>query len=103
MTLRSPSVRHTRPDDIPRLIELQRKTYATIAPWSPEKFESQLAIFPQGQVVAEIDGRVVGAASSLVVLWDEWAVEHSWTEITASGTFQTHDPRGKTLYGATDY
>jgi len=94
------SVRHTRADDIPRLIELQGKTYTTIPPWSEQKFERQLAVFPQGQVVAEVDGRVVGAASSLVVLWDEWSVEHSWTEITASGTFETHDPHGRTLYGA---
>jgi ribosomal protein S18 acetylase RimI-like enzyme len=100
MTARRLSVRHTRAADIPRLIELQSKTYMTIAPWSEQKFQSQLAVFPQGQVVAELDGRVVGAASSLVVLWDEWSVDHSWTEITASGTFETHDPHGRTLYGA---
>ncbi len=94
------SVRHTRAEDVPRLIELQRRTYLTIAPWSDEKFASQLEIFPQGQVVAELDGRLVGAASSLVVLWDEWPVEHTWKEITGSGTFATHDRRGRTLYGA---
>ncbi len=94
------SVRHTRMEDVPRLIELQRRTYATIAPWTEEKFARQLEIFPQGQVVAEISGRIVGAASSLVVLWDEWPVEHSWQEITAAGTFETHDPHGRTLYGA---
>ncbi len=94
------AVRHTRHEDIPRLIELQRRTYATIAPWSAEKFASQLEVFPQGQVVAEIDGRIVGAASSLIVRWDEWPVEHSWQEITGKGTFDTHDPHGRTLYGA---
>jgi len=93
-------VRHTRPDDVPRLIELQRRTYATIPPWTEDKFLSQLEIFPQGQIVAEIAGRVVGGASSLIVRWDEWPVEHSWTEITGSGTFETHDPAGRTLYGA---
>ncbi len=94
------SVRHTRAADVPVLIELQRRTYQSIAPWTEEKFASQLRIFPQGQVVAEIDGRLVGAASSLVVLWDEWPVEHSWTSITGSGTFDTHNPHGRTLYGA---
>jgi ribosomal protein S18 acetylase RimI-like enzyme len=94
------AVRHTQAADVPRLIELQRRTYATIAPWSEEKFASQLEIFPQGQVVAELDGRLVGAASSLIVLWDEWPVEHSWQEITGAGTFDTHDAHGRTLYGA---
>ncbi len=88
------------PEDVRRLIELQRLTYSTIPPWSKEKFASQIELFPQGQIVAELDGRLVGAASSLVVLWDDWPVDHSWTEITGSGTFATHDPHGRTLYGA---
>ncbi|MFO1324386.1 MAG: GNAT family N-acetyltransferase [Burkholderiales bacterium] len=94
------SVRHTRPADVPQLIELQRRTYAMIAPWSEEKFFSQLEVFPQGQVVAETGGRIVGAASSLIILWDEWPVGHSWQAITAEGTFATHNPQGRTLYGA---
>jgi ribosomal protein S18 acetylase RimI-like enzyme len=93
-------VRHTRAADIPRLIELQRRTYATIPPWSEDKFENQLRVFPQGQIVAELEGRVVGSASSLIVLWDQWPIEHSWRAITGGGTFDTHDPRGRTLYGA---
>ncbi len=66
-----------------------------MAPWSEDRFASQLDIFPQGQVVAEFDGRLVGAASSLVVLWDQWPVEHTWKEITDSGTFATDDRRGR--------
>ena len=93
-------IRHTRAEDVPHLIELQRRTYSTIPSWSADKFANQLEVFPQGQVVAELDGRLVGAASSLVVLWDEWPVEHSWTEITGSGSFDTHNARGRTLYGA---
>ena len=94
------TVRPTREADIPRLIELQRLTYATIEPWSSDKFALQLAVFPQGQVVAEAEGRIVGAASSLIVLWDEWSTEHSWQQITAGGSFDTHNPKGRTLYGA---
>ncbi len=94
------TVRPTRVEDVPRLIELQRRTYTTIQPWTQDNVARQLELFPQGQVVAELNGRIVGAASSLVVLWDEWSVEHSWNEITARGTFATHDPAGRTLYGA---
>ncbi len=94
------TVRHTRSEDVPELIELQRRTYTTIQPWTQEKVDQQLTVFPQGQLVAELDGRLVGAASSLVVLWDEWSVEHSWSEITAKGSFSTHCATGRTLYGA---
>ena len=94
-------IRHTEERDIAQLIALQKKSYPPeMPPWSRIKFEHQLEIFPQGQIVAELDGRLVGCASSLVVLWDDWCDSHTWKEITAAGTFQNHTPEGKTLYGA---
>ena len=95
-----PLIRHTRDTDIRSLIELQTRVYPTIQPWRERLLLKQLDTFPQGQIVAEIDGQLVGAASSLIVLWDEWEVEHTWKEITARGSFKTHNPEGRTLYGA---
>lgn len=93
-------VRHTRIEDIPPLIALQGRTYPSIQPWTEARFRHQLEVFPQGQIVAQLDDRIVGCASSLVVLWDDWAEAHTWKEITASGTFDSHNPDGRTLYGA---
>jgi GNAT superfamily N-acetyltransferase len=93
-------IRHTRRDVLPPLIALQTQTYPEIPPWSESRFLHQLDVFPQGQLTAEIDGEIVGCASGLVVLWDDWPVEHTWKEITASGTFATHNPAGRTFYGA---
>lgn len=94
-------VRSTHSDDIPALIELQRRVYPDIPSWSQRKLGHQLEVFPQGQLVVERDdGQPVGCASSLIVLWDDWAGEHTWREVTASGTFDSHNPDGRTLYGA---
>ena len=93
-------VRHTRSTDIQPLIELQKKVYPTIQPWREKLLLKQLDTFPQGQIVAERDGQLVGAASALIVLWDDWCVEHTWKEITARGSFKTHNVEGRTLYGA---
>jgi len=93
-------VRHTRSTDIRPLITLQQRVYPTIPPWREDLLLHQLKVFPQGQIVAEINGELVGAASSLVVMWNEWKVEHTWKEITARGSFDTHNPEGHTLYGA---
>lgn len=95
-----PRVRHTREEDIPALIALQAHVYPTIPPWSQRKLREQLEVFPQGQIVVETESGIVGCASSLIVLWDDWAESHTWREITGAGTFDQHNPDGRTLYGA---
>ena len=95
-----PRVRNTRVEDIPALIALQARVYPTIPPWSQRKLREQLEVFPQGQIVVETDDGIVGCASALIVLWDDWAKSHTWREITGAGTFDQHNPDGRTLYGA---
>lgn len=94
------TVRHTQTADIAAIIALQQRVYPDIPAWTPAKVAHQIEVFPQGQMVARLDGRVVGAASTLIVQWDEWQVDHSWAEVTARGSFDTHTPEGRTLYGA---
>lgn len=93
-------VRRTTPSDIDALLRLQASVYPSIAPWRRDQIAHQLEVFPEGQLVAAMDERIVGCASSLVIAWDEWADEHTWKQITASGTFDTHNTGGYTLYGA---
>jgi hypothetical protein len=59
--------------------------------------------FPEGQLVAECDGELIGAASSLVVQWDDYALDNTWKSITGDGYFSSHDPQGRTLYGAESF
>jgi GNAT superfamily N-acetyltransferase len=93
-------VRQTRVSDIKPLIDLQKRVYPTIPSWREDLLQHQLEVFSRGQLVAEANGHLVGAASSLVVSWDEWEVQHTWQEITARGSFDTHNPHGLTLYAA---
>ncbi len=92
--------RQARPSDIAGVLALQQRVYPSIPPWQPAKLQGQLDMFPQGQVVAERDGVLIGYAGSLVVAWDDWAEAHTWSEITGAGTFEHHNPAGRTLYGA---
>lgn len=94
------NVRHTTAEDLPALIALQTRVYPDIPPWDLKKLQQQLQIFPQGQIVAENENGLVGCASSLIVLWDDWSESHDWVEITGDGTFSNHNPDGRTLYGA---
>ncbi len=60
----------------------------------------QIEAFPEGQLVAVHRGKVVGYATSLIVVLDGDSPWYSYGEITGDGTFSTHDPAGDTLYGA---
>jgi predicted amidohydrolase/GNAT superfamily N-acetyltransferase len=94
--------------DIPELVALNRAAYPTMAEdnvvWGESHLLSHLRIFPQGQLVATIRGRIVGAASSLIVdLGPDPLRLHTWSGITDSGYFYNHNPLGDTLYGADVY
>lgn len=95
-----PRTRSATVADVPAVIALQKRVYPAITPWSEARLLEQLRVFPQGQVVAEADGGLVGYAGSLIVRWDDWAESHTWHEITGAGTFEHHEPEGRTLYGA---
>ena len=61
-------VRLTRETDFDDMIALTRRVYPASAPWTREQLASHLRVFPEGQFVAVVDGRIVGMASSLIVL-----------------------------------
>lgn len=94
-------VRPTRPEDFPSIHRISRAIYPDSPAWSDAQLTSHLAMFPEGQLVAEDAGEVVGMAASLVVLWDDYSYDTSWREFTDNGMFTNHDPvHGRTLYGA---
>ena len=68
--------------------------------WPPFFLQSHMNIFPEGQLIAEVDERIVGSSSSLIVSLRPDYAEHTWYEITGQGLFTNHDPNGDSLYGA---
>src|SRR6478735_1791954 len=101
-------IREATRADVPRLVEMNRAAYPVMAKedvvWGERHLISHQRIFPQGQLVAEIAGTVVGAVATLVVdLGANPLRHHTWPGITDSGYFTNHDPRADTLYGADVY
>lgn len=95
-------VRNTRRDDIERIIDICIRVYQHDEAWERAMLERHLELFPEGQLVAvdPATDQVVGMAASLIVLWDQYMMYQSWMELTADGWFTTHEPSGRTLYGA---
>lgn len=101
-------IRPATADDIPTLIDLNKRCFPLMAEenvvWSRGQLASHQRLFPEGQIVAELDGNIVGAVASLIVSLGEDAYRsHTYSGITDGGYFQNHDPNGDTLYGADVY
>jgi predicted N-acetyltransferase YhbS len=99
------TIRNTRPDDIEKIVNLQKESFPILAGhgniWHPDELKSHLRIFPLGQFVAvEENGELVGSASTLVVTLDPEFAGHTWKGITSNGMFTNHNPNGDSLYGA---
>lgn len=92
-------VRQLRPTDFDRLIEMQQLCFPGMQPWTIEQLDSQVRLFPEGQLVVEFEGQVVASAASLIVDFEDYNDWHDWKEIAGGGYIRNHDPEGDTLYG----
>jgi len=102
------ALRRATVEDIPALVALDAKVFPTMAEenivWSHAQLRNHLRLFPEGQVVAEENGVIVGAISSLIVnMGRDPYRAHTYAGITDGGYFHNHDPQGDTLYGADVY
>jgi predicted amidohydrolase/GNAT superfamily N-acetyltransferase len=67
--------------------------------WKEHQIQKLLDIFPEGQLVILVDGKVVGSALSLIVTDEQVNKNHTYVDITGKYTFSTHNPEGDVLYG----
>lgn len=97
------TIRRARLSDVPAIYACQKAAYPTFPPGGlcdERLLRLELRAFPEGQIVALLDKKIVGYATSLIVQIDEDSPWYSYAEITGNGTFSSHNPAGDTLYGA---
>ena len=92
-------LRQLRIEDFDALVTMQAKCFPGMKTWQRDQIESQLRIFPEGQLAIEIDGRLVASSSSLIVDFSQYSEWHNWKAIADNGYLRNHDPSGDTLYG----
>lgn len=67
--------------------------------WKDYQIERLIKLFPEGQLCIKVDGKLVGAALSLILDYKSLGDIHTFREATGNYTFSTHDPSGDVLYG----
>ncbi|MBD3729538.1 MAG: GNAT family N-acetyltransferase [Sphingomonadales bacterium] len=85
--------------DAPAIVRLSGKVYGKAEAYTPAQIRGQINNFPDGQFVAEYEGKVVGYCATLIVGEELALSQHSWHEITGQGFAARHDPEGDVLYG----
>ena len=92
-------LRSLRIEDYDDLIAMQMLCFPGMLPWGRDQIESQIDMFPEGQLCVEYQGQIVASSSCLVVdfdLYEEW---HDWRLIADAGYIRNHTLEGDTIYG----
>ncbi|MTV47898.1 GNAT family N-acetyltransferase [Heliobacillus mobilis] len=89
-------------NDFEGMLDLQREAFPPPFPeelwWKREQIAAHVDTFPEGAMVAEQDGKIVGSATSLLIRHE--GKPHTWAEVADDGYIRgSHDPYGDSLYG----
>jgi predicted amidohydrolase/GNAT superfamily N-acetyltransferase len=88
-------------EDYEELQKVMVSSYQTMpdAYWREAQINSLLKKFPDGQVVIKVNGNLAGCALSIIVDYDKFQDTHTYRQITANYSFETHNADGNILYG----
>ncbi len=94
-------VRSLTIEDYKSLKSTMIEAYASIGGhyWKEESIQKLINKFPDGQIVLTHNGKVAGCALSILVDYDKFGDNHNYRDITGNFSFETHNPKGDTLYG----
>lgn len=91
--------------DFDALIEIQSECFPPPYPpelwWNREQLANHVHYFADGALCIEVDGRLAGSMTALIVQVDEQdhaSAAHSWEQMTDGGYIRNHNPSGNTLY-----
>lgn len=95
-------IRNYTETDFVALIDVQRASFPPPFPeelwWNREQLSEHVSRFPEGALCAEVDGRMIGSMTGLVVSLYDYGHSHSWETITDNGYIRNHNASGDTLY-----
>ena len=93
-------VRQLKLDDYAELAQSFKRVYADKDVfWTYDQIKKLTEIFPEGQVVTVVDGKIVGCALSIIVDYNLVKGDHTYAQVTGNETFNTHNSHGNILYG----
>lgn len=92
-------IRRAQLSDTSIINDLLDRVYPDMLAWDLACIKSQIEYFPDGQLVAVFDEKIVGYSACIMISGDRALKPHTWDEISGYGYATTHDPKGNYLYG----
>jgi predicted amidohydrolase len=88
-------------EDYLEIKDVMQSAYVSMpeAYWKENHITSLLQKFPEGQVVIKVNGQIAGCALSIIVDYNTFGNSHTYQEVTANYTFDSHKSDGDVLYG----
>ncbi|MCP1367448.1 GNAT family N-acetyltransferase, partial [Halomonas sp. BBD48] len=94
------NLRNLTLDDYPQLKALMDSVYNDIGgAWPKLTIDKLIAEFPDGQIVIEDDGRIVGVALTALVEYDRFSNPHKYDDLIGHREIILNNPDGDALYG----
>jgi len=92
-------IRPARLSDAPAVARLSTQVYGKADAFTRAEIRGQITNFPDGQFVAEYEGKIVGHCATMVVSADEVFNPHTWEQISNGGYGRPPGEDGEVLYG----
>ena len=97
------TIRLMTPADVPAAVEMQKSAFpppfSEELHWDPQHLLRHISVFPDGQFVAEVDGKIVGSCSNAVISEEKWLAHGSWGATVGGPYIRFHRNDGSSLYG----
>ena len=94
------NLRNLTSEDYPQLKRLMDRVYDDIGgSWYKETIDTLVADFPDGQIVIDDDGVLVGVALSLLVDYATFSNPHKYDDLIGHREIILNNPEGDALYG----
>ena len=95
-------IRNYKDTDFDALIDVQRASFPPPYPeelwWNADQLTEHISRFPEGALCAELDGRMIGSMTGLIVDMNDYVDKHDWETISGGGYIRNHHAGGDTLY-----
>jgi hypothetical protein len=92
-------IRPARHEDLAAYASLQAERWTDENQASMEDLETRLKVHPQGMLVAEDGGRIVGMVYAMRISKYDLTRPPSWYQVTNNGRCDNHDPDGAIIFG----